>query len=138
MEWKTFLKEKEIKVTKGRVALLNILESSDSGLSADDLYDECKRQGVNLNLSTIYRSLELFEENGVIKRIAVGNGPSIYAMKKESHEHILKCDICNRLVKIPCPIDQIEEIIKKEVGFSLTEHKLELKGICDICKNKKR
>ncbi|ATD54581.1 Fur family transcriptional regulator [Clostridium chauvoei] len=134
MEWTTFLKDRDIKVTKGRIALLNILENSESGLTADDLYEECKKQGKNLNLSTIYRSLELFEEKNVIKKTVLTDGPAVYSMKKESHEHILKCNICHKSVRVPCPIEQIEEIIKKQVGFSLTEHKLEMKGICDKCK----
>lgn len=134
MKWESFLKNKKIKVTRGRISLLNIIESSNKGLSAEELYYQCKKSGENLNLSTIYRSLELFEENKIIKKISVGDGPSLYMMKSNEHNHTLQCDVCNKEVVVPCPMEQIEEIIKLQVGFSLIEHKLELKGICDKCK----
>ena len=69
----------------------------------------------------------------VIKKINI-DGAAIYVLKRESHKHILQCDVCRKCVEIPCPMEEIEEAIKAKVGFSLTKHKLELNGICDECK----
>ena len=55
---------------------MNILKSSDKGLSAENIYDLCKEQRENLNLSTIYRTLELFEEKEIIKKINI-DGPAL-------------------------------------------------------------
>ncbi|MBQ6819886.1 MAG: transcriptional repressor [Clostridium sp.] len=136
MIWENYLKEEGIRITAGRISILNIIEASDKGLSAESIYNECKNQNNNLNLSTIYRTLELLEEKDVIKKINI-DGHAIYILKKEGHKHILECDICHKCVEIPCPMEEIEEAIKAKVGFSLTEHKLELNGICDSCKNNK-
>ena len=136
MIWENYLKENGIRVTAGRISILNIIEASDKGLSADSIYTECKKQENNLNLSTIYRTLELLEEKNVIKKINI-DGPAIFVLKKENHKHILQCDVCHKSVEIPCPMVEIEEAIKAQVGFSLTKHKLELNGICDKCKKRK-
>lgn len=136
MIWENYLKENGIRVTQGRISILQIIESSDKGLSAESLYYECRKKDNNLNLSTVYRTLELLEVNNIIKKINI-DGPAIYVLKKENHKHILQCDVCQRQVEIPCPMEEIEEAIKNKVGFSLTKHKLELNGICDKCKDNK-
>lgn len=133
MTLENYLKEKGIRVTVGRILILNIIQTSDRGLSAESIYTECKKQNNNLNLSTIYRTLDLLEEKDVIKKINI-DGPAIYVLRKEYHKHILQCDVCHKCVEIPCPMEEIEEAIKAKVGFSLTKHKLELNGICDECK----
>lgn len=134
MSWEIYFRENGIRVTAGRISILNIIEASEKGLSAENIYDECKKQNNNLNLSTVYRTLELLEEKDVIKKISI-DGPSLYILKRENHKHILECDVCHKCVEIPCPMEEIEEAIKAKVGFSLTQHKLELNGICDQCKN---
>ncbi|TGY43740.1 transcriptional repressor [Clostridium sartagoforme] len=136
MSWEIYFRENGIRVTVGRISILNIIEASEKGLSAENIYDECKKQNNNLNLSTVYRTLELLEEKDVIKKISI-DGPSLYILKRENHKHILECDVCHKCVEIPCPMEEIEEAIKAKVGFSLTQHKLELNGICDQCKKNK-
>ena len=136
MSWEIYFRENGIRVTAGRISILNIIEGSEKGLSAENIYDECKKKNNNLNLSTVYRTLELLEEKDVIKKISI-DGPSLYILKREKHKHILECDVCHKCVEIPCPMEEIEEAIKAKVGFSSTQHKLELNGICDQCKKNK-
>ncbi|WP_300379559.1 Fur family transcriptional regulator [Clostridium sp.] len=136
MSWENYLKDNGIRITNGRISILNIIESSTKGLAADKIYSECKKNNKNINLSTIYRTLEMLEEKNILKKINI-DGPAIFVLKKEAHMHTLRCDMCNKSVEIQCPMEEIEESIKTQAGFSLTEHKLELKGICDKCKNEK-
>ena len=60
-----------------------------------------------------------------------------YKLKKKTHKHLLKCDVCNREIDIPCPMSQIEEIVRNETGFTLTEHDLVMKGVCKECRSNK-
>lgn len=82
MIWENYLKEKGIRITAGRISILNIISTSDKGLSAESIYTECKKQNNNLNLSTIYRTLEILEEKDVIKKINI-DGPAIYVLKRK-------------------------------------------------------
>lgn len=133
MEWNEYLRKNSIKVTKARIALLNILENSNKGISAENLYEECKNNDIEVNLSTIYRCLELFEEKNLINKVSLGEGPFIYSLKKHKHNHVVECDVCHKEIDFPCPIQHIEELLKAQVGFTLKAHKLEMKGVCEEC-----
>ncbi|MPQ44047.1 Fur family transcriptional regulator [Clostridium tarantellae] len=130
------LKEKDIKITKGRIDIYNILINVENGITADYIYMECKKQKKNLNLSTIYRTLELFQEKDLIEKFDLGEGKNSYSIKKNFHKHKLECNICHKEIEVPCPMHQIEEMLKNQTGFKLTEHKLVLKGLCKDCDDK--
>lgn len=131
------LKSKQIKVTSARKEVLKLLEESDKSMSAETVYSIFIQKNININLSTIYRTLELFKKKSIIQKIMLQDGVSAYKIIRNAHRHYLQCDICHKRVEIPCPMSQIEEIVEDETGFTLTEHELILKGICSDCKKKK-
>ncbi len=133
MDIKLYLKEKNIKVTKGRVFILNVLEQAETAVSADLIYEKCKAAGSELDLSTVYRNLELLESTGIIEKFDLGDGKYNYIIKDISHNHTLQCDLCHKRIEIDCPMVQIQEMIKSKTGFTLLEHELKLKGICNEC-----
>lgn len=135
VESQEFLKSKNIKITKGRVEILEILKGAEGSLSAENIYAISREENVNINLSTVYRTLELFEEKQIIEKIALTDGVFAYKLRKKTHKHLLRCDVCNKEIDIPCPMSQIEEIVRNETGFTLTEHDLVMKGVCRECKN---
>lgn len=137
MEPKEFLKDKGIKITKGRIEILNILKNSENSLSAEKIYQIYRDNNININLSTVYRTLELFEEKQITEKITLNDGVFAYKLKGKGHLHHLECDICHKEVEIPCPMSQIEEIVQNATGFTLTNHNLVLKGVCKDCKRKK-
>ncbi|GAA0077522.1 Fur family transcriptional regulator [Clostridium sp. CTA-5] len=140
MELKDFLRTNGIKITKARVEMLNILKSYEFSLSAEKIYQILKKNNIDINLSTIYRTLELFEEKNIIDKIVLEDGVFSYKLKKKTHMHLLQCDICHRKVEIPCPMTQIEEMVQSKTGFTLMEHNIDivLKGVCKECKNSKK
>lgn len=138
MESKEFLKSKGIKITKGRIEILNILKNAENSLSAEKIYQIYRENSTNINLSTVYRTLELFVEKEITEKITLNDGVFSYRLKKQTHRHHLQCDICHKEIEIPCPMSQIEEIVQNETGFTLTQHDLVLKGVCRECKNKRK
>ncbi len=131
------LKDKGIKITKARVVIYNIISDSDNGISADYIFNKCIEQGLNINLSTVYRNLDMFEEKAIVEKFDLGEGKYNYVLKKHSHKHILECSLCHKEIELQCPMQQIEELVKSKTGFTLIEHELIMKGICDECKKKK-
>ena len=136
MEPIEILKEKNIKVTKGRVEILNILRNSENSLSAEKIHQIYRCNDININLSTVYRTLELFEEKELIEKITLNDGVFSYKIKEKTHRHHLECDVCHKEIEIPCPMLQIQEMVQSSTGFTLTDHDLIMKGICKDCKNK--
>lgn len=136
MESKEILKKNGIKITQGRIEILNILKDSENSLSAEKIYQISKNNNININLSTVYRTLELFEEKELTEKITLNDGVFSYKLKRNTHRHHLECDICHKEVEIPCPMLQIQEMVQNSTGFTLTDHDLVMKGVCKDCKKK--
>lgn len=134
MNFDEFLKNKGLKVTKGRVAILNALYNSDKSLSVESILEDCKSRGVDINLSTVYRGVEAFEDKGIVDKFSLNDGRFSYIIKGEEHKHLLQCSVCHKEIEVPCPMKQIEEMVANETGFTLTEHNLVMKGVCEKCK----
>jgi Fe2+ or Zn2+ uptake regulation protein len=135
LELKKYLQGKGIKITKARMSILDILSKADDAVNVELIFNECKRKNINIDLSTVYRSLELFENKGIIRKFDLGQGKYSYTIKKENHKHILECRFCHREVEIDCPMQQIKEIIKNKTGFTFLDEEpdLKLEGICKQC-----
>lgn len=135
LEIEKYLRQHGIKVTKGRINVLDILSKSDHAVNAEYIFNECKKRNLNIDLSTVYRSLDLFENKELIKKFDLGQGKNNYRLRKEDHKHILQCKLCHKEVEIDCPMQQVRELIKDKTGFTFMDKELDLKleGICDEC-----
>ena len=129
------LKDFDLKFTKARDKILKLLESSTDPLSAFDMFYLLDDKSINL--STIYRTLQTFEEKGmIIKDIRVDH-KAVYTIKKMHHKHILICIKCNKKIYLNnCPFHKVYEDINQEYGFLVNDHNMELYGICKECQNK--
>ncbi|MGL4451956.1 MAG: Fur family transcriptional regulator [Sarcina sp.] len=132
MEIKEVLKLKNIKVTKGRILIYDLLLNTEENLTVDEIYQKCKKEE-DLNLSTVYRTLELFEKHEMVDKVFTSDGTGTYTIKRHKHNHIVECSLCHKEIEVACPMNQIEKLLKDQTGFKLTEHKLQLKGLCKEC-----
>lgn len=130
------LRNLDIKVTKPRITIYDILQKEDKGLNAEDIYNLCKKEDLYINLSTVYRTLDLFENKNIIRKYDLGDNKYNYSFNQDDHHHTLECESCLKKLDLDCPMQQIEDLISKDTGFKLTDHKLELKGICRECLEK--
>ncbi|MBE6067083.1 MAG: transcriptional repressor [Clostridium lundense] len=134
------LKEHKIKITQGRLILISILSNSENALSVDEINEQLKNRGESLDLSTIYRNLELFTNKGIINKFDLGDGRYNYVINHEEHKHVLECAVCHKEVEIDCPMQQVEQLIRNKTGFTLTEDThldLKFQGVCKDCNVKK-
>ncbi|MBU3196168.1 Fur family transcriptional regulator [Clostridium algidicarnis] len=131
------LKNKAIKATKARIIIYNIISDCDCGITAEYIHNKCLESNISINLSTVYRSLDLFEEKGLVEKYDFGEGTYNYTLKKHDHKHLLECSLCHKEIELQCPMQQIEELVKSKTGFTLAEHELKMTGICKDCKNHK-
>lgn len=135
MDYEALLKEKKIKVTLGRVSILKTIDNYSEAITADTIYEQCKEKGNNIDLSTVYRSLDLFEREGIIEKFNLGEGKCSYKIKVHKHKHVIECSLCHKEVEIECPMLPVEELIKNKTGFVLIEHELKMKAVCQECIN---
>lgn len=138
MNIRELLKQHDLKVTKPRKAILEILSLSEHGLDAETIREEVKRRDLYINLSTVYRTLDLLESINVLDKYDLGDNKNNYVLKRDQHIHTMTCEMCDKTVDLDCPMVKIEELISRETGFSIKEHHLELKGICAECSKLKQ
>lgn len=138
MKQETLLKKIGLKKTKARLFLLKILNTSENPLTAEEIYHHCQKKNYSINLSTVYRILDTFLEKGiVIKPIIKEDSKACFVLNHHQHTHYLICHKCQKMVEINfCPFNGFEKTIENETNFTITNHKLELFGICPNCKNK--
>jgi len=129
-----YLKENNIRITKARKSILGIILSSSAAINANLIYELLEKDDIKIDLSTIYRTLDLLESKKILNKFDLGNNMYNYTISNNSHKHIIECDLCHKRMVIDCPIPQIEEQIKAKTGITLTESHVYLKGICRECK----
>ncbi|AGA64149.1 Ferric uptake regulation protein FUR [Liberibacter crescens BT-1] len=126
-----------IRMTEQRKLIARILEESEDHPDVEELYNRSVAFNSNISISTVYRTLKLFESAGVIERHDFGDGRSRYELiPARHHDHLI--DIKSRkVIEFHSPeIEALQEKIAKDNGFSLVGHRLELYGIS--ISNKKR
>lgn len=128
------LRKNDIKVTIGRKMIFEIMCKSENALSVEQIYNECMEADKSINLSTVYRTLDLLEEKGLVDKFDLGDGKYNYILKEDGHKHIIECSICDTKIEVECPMKQVEELIKSKTGFTMIEHALSMKWVCEECK----
>ena len=129
------LREAGLKATLPRVKILEIMErSSIRHLSAEDLYKALLEEGEDVGIATIYRVLTQFESAGLVTRHHFEGGISVFELNQgEHHDHIL-CIKCGKVEEfVDETIEQRQKDIAEKSGFTMTDHSLNIYGICRDC-----
>jgi Fur family ferric uptake transcriptional regulator len=91
-----FLRDASLKNTKQRCSILNIIESSKSPVTAEEIYKILTEKKEDINLSTVYRTLNTLSEKNVILKVLREDGTASYQMNDMLHNHYITCRICHR------------------------------------------
>lgn len=131
------VKTPDYKMTKPRQAFAEVLVSNQEVmLSVESLYSKTKAIFPKTNLSTIYRNLEALEQMNMLYKVNTAGGVTLYKLKcanSEHHHHII-CTQCGKVLDLHyCPFDAFAKLAANS-GFTITEHRLELYGLCEHCK----
>jgi len=136
---KQMLKEKNLKYTPERKAIFKEVETLDSHFDADELFLSLHQKNSKVSKGSIYRTLRIFEEAGIIRAVVFTERHTHYerAIGKTHHSHLI-CKNCNRIVEFLSP--QITSGLQKacrEHGFKEYNHKIESIGLCKRCQKKR-
>lgn len=130
------LKAAGLKITTPRLKILELLAQSETQhLSAEDIYTQLSQADENLSLATIYRVLTQFESAGLVIRHNFEEGYSVFELNQgEHHDHIV-CSKCRKVIEFHDEIIEARQLeIAKKYGFEMTDHSLNIYGICTDCK----
>jgi len=121
------------RMTKPRLAVVQVLLENDEGLSPDEIHNQGRELYAGLGLVTVYRTLELLDGLGVVRRVHSEERCHRYASAGPDR-HYLVCERCHRVLEFPCGgLESLVEGVGAQSGFMITEHLLELRGVCPEC-----
>ncbi len=130
------LRHAGLKYTKHRVSVLEVLTGSDQPISADQVFLELQKNGVNANLSTVYRILESLASKGLAVKSKIGSdNKALFEISSTEHRHRMICIKCKKMTSVEgCPLKEYEKMLRDRTGFDVTGHKLEIYGYCEDCR----
>ncbi|AQV95532.1 MULTISPECIES: ferric iron uptake transcriptional regulator [Cupriavidus] len=126
------LKNIGLKATVPRLKILEIFQTSEQRhLSAEDVYRILLNEHMDIGLATVYRVLTQFEQAGLLSRNNFESGKAIFELNEGKHHDHLVCIDCGRVEEFfDSEIEQRQQSIARERGFTLQEHALSLYGNC--------
>ncbi|MDP4177516.1 MAG: Fur family transcriptional regulator [Bacillota bacterium] len=138
---KNNLKEKGYKLTPQRRAIVDIIiRNEGKHLTAEELYDLVKVDCPEIGLATVYRTVQMLEEIGIICRLELDDGCNRYELvhEEENHRHHhLICTECGKLIEVEDDLlDLLEHNIEEKYGFKVKNHSVKFYGICKECSQK--
>ena len=119
--------------TPQRKEILNILNKASQPLSAEMIFDKLTKD--TINLSTIYRSLDLFFENGLTSKSFMNHSAYYYLIRKD-HHHYMICVNCQKTYELDCFIHHLADDVAKKHNFKITHHDVTVYGYCEACQKK--
>ena len=132
------LKKLGLKITIPRMKILKILEQQESHhFSAEEVYRILKTAGDDVGLATVYRVLTQFESAGLVTSHNFEGGYSVFELNQGEHHDHLVCVKCGNVEEfIDDLIEQRQREIAEKSGYQMTDHSLNIYGICAKCISK--
>jgi len=141
-----FLATKALRVTSQRQAIIEAVFGTDKHFTAEELLDLARQRDPSVSRATVYRTLPLLTESGLVREVDFGKDHKYYDpnyAEHPNHHHII-CQDCERIVEFESEqIARIEDEISHDLGFSVKSQRLQITGTCDAlkrsgaCKNKR-
>ncbi|MDV2988618.1 MAG: transcriptional repressor [Dehalogenimonas sp.] len=127
----------ELKSTGQRAVILEIIRRGGGHLDADEIHQRARKQLPRLSLSTVYRVLQKFKENGLIEERHLDENHHHYEISRRDEHHHLICSGCGKVIEFSLPVaDIITARIPAANGFEIKNCEINLSGLCPECRQK--
>jgi Fur family ferric uptake transcriptional regulator len=133
------LKDAGLKITAPRIKIFQILENSSiRHMTAEDVYRQLISNNEDIGLATVYRVLTQFESAGLVTRHNFEEGRSVFELASADHHDHLLCVKCGRVEEFnDAEIEALQRKVAKKLGYELTDHNLNMFGVCPDCRTDK-
>ena len=122
--------EKGLRMTEQRRVIARVISSSDDHPDAEELHRRASAEDNRISLATVYRTVRLFEEAGIIARHDFRDGRSRYEeLPDDHHDHLIDVNTGEVIEFFDEEIERLQELIAKRHGYKLVDHRLELYGV---------
>jgi Fur family ferric uptake transcriptional regulator len=122
--------EKGMRMTDQRRVVARVLSAAEDHPDVEELYHRAAAVDPNISLATVYRTVRLFEEAGVVERHDFGDGRSRYEQAGDDHhDHLINIKTGQVVEFFDEEIEKLKEALAEKLGYKLVGHKLELYGV---------
>ena len=130
------LSEQGYRLTPQRMMVLAAIESSDDHISAEEIYAQVIAKYPHVNISTVYRTLELLNRLGLVTETDLGGGRVRYHPADKGRHHHLVCQDCGRIIDLDeSLLSSLKDVLFREYKFSADLRHLAIFGRCADCSN---
>lgn len=129
------LNQKGLRLTRPRQVVINILEAASIPLSPQTIHQRALAHNEKIGLVTVYRTLDLLDEFGLVRRVHSQDECQGYVLASPGHHHHLVCRSCKHAVEFIGSEDltAIVQRVERHTGYQVSDHLLELYGLCPTC-----
>ena len=125
--------------TRQRVLIMDIIQRGQGHLDADEIFRRAREKEPRLSLSTVYRTLQMMKELGLVDELHFAQDHHHYEVKPTREHHHLVCLGCGRIIEFDYPLSSY---LKKEVpeakDFDIEETEINVSGYCARCRRDRR
>jgi len=136
--FRDFIRERGLKSTRQRDDIARWFFSAKGHHNADEIYRQVKSESPGIGFSTVYRTMRLLREAGLVQERHFGDSEALYENVSAHHDHCI-CTECGKIIEFENEqIEALQEAVARKFGFELRSHKMELYGTCSSCASRKR
>jgi Fur family ferric uptake transcriptional regulator len=134
-EARNALWEMGYRLTPQRQLIVDALQDSEGHISAEEIHAQVKAKYPHVNISTVYRTLELLKSLGMVTETDFGGGRFRYHPSDKGHHHHLICEQCNSVIDIDEAVfSQLKRTLFKDYGFKANITHFAIFGRCEKCR----
>ena len=120
---------KGMRMTEQRRVIARVLAAADDHPDVEELYRRCAAVDDRISISTVYRTVKLFETEGILERLDFRDGRSRYEQAaREHHDHLINLETGDVIEFRSEEIERLQALVARELGYDLVGHRLELHG----------
>ncbi len=129
------LAQRGLRLTPQRMMILEAIEARDDHFSAEEIYEAVRRRYSHMNLSTVYRTLEVLEQAELVTQTDLGDGRVRYHWAEKSRHHHLICQGCGHVVDLEeSLLAPLKETLHRDYGFAANIAHVTIFGRCARCR----
>ncbi|RUM61686.1 MAG: transcriptional repressor [Persephonella sp.] len=135
-KFKDYLKLKGLRYTKQRKEILEKILNRMGHFEIEDIVLEFKNQNIDVSRSTVYRTLNILKELGIVNEVIKFKNKTLYEVALNEHHDHLVCENCGKIIEFHSQeIEDLQNKICEMYNFKPNFHRLEIYGLCKECKN---
>ncbi|WP_033075514.1 Fur family transcriptional regulator [Sphingopyxis sp. MWB1] len=122
--------EKGLRITEQRRVIARVISESQDHPDVETLYERASAIDSGISIATVYRTVRLFEEAGILDRHDFGDGRSRYEAAPEAHhDHLIDVETGKVIEFVDPELEALQKVIAERLGYRLVDHRMELYGV---------